>query len=268
MKKNVVLFLLILTFISCNKQSKGLNLSTKDDKSYLIDSEDTIKLGNNNLSKNLFQGLNSELYPTIQNDETNPPNRLDVYDEIEGIYINSKIFNCFNFENGEITKNDNEFDILFIYPEMSRYNFQFSETLGYRIFHYLGYLYEEPSNGQNLAYFVKKITQKDNNSLFMTYTDNSNTMDKRNKVDTLIMSTYPTIKFEFLNNNLSDFQKSTQYIKLSDDILNEIYITIPKNSIPQDINELYLKEIITKLLNKKFNTNLNTNQILEKTEQK
>ena len=268
MKKSATLFLLILTFSSCNKQSKGLNLSIKDDKSFLINSEDTIKIGNNSLKKNLFQGLNSELYPTIQNDGTNPPNRLEVYDEIEGIYINSKIFNCFNFENGEITKIDNEFDIFFIYPEMSRYNFQFSETLGYRIFHYLGYLYEEPSNRQNLPYFVKNITQKDYNSLVITYTDNSNTMDKRNKVDTLIMSTYPAIKFEFLINNLNDFQKSTQYIKLSDDILNEINITIPKNSMPQDINELYLKEIITKLLNKKFNTSINTNQILEKTEQK
>ncbi len=268
MKNYAVLLLLVLSFISCNKHSKDIKLIIKDDNSYLINGEDTIKLGNNSLKKDLFQGLNAELYPTIQNDGSNPPDRIDIYDEIEGIYINSKIFDSFRAEKGEITKIDNNFDILFIYPEMSRYNFQFSETLSYRIFHYSGYLYTEPSNRQNLPYFVNKITQKDNNSLLMTYTDKSNFMGNMNNIDTLVFSTYPAIKFEFSNKDLSGIQKSSLYIKLSDDILNEINISTPPNTIPQDINELYLREIITKLLNKKFNSSLNTNEILEKNEQK
>ena len=270
MKNIIILVLLLFYTSSCNQQSNELKLNIIDVDSYLINGDDTVKLGNNSLKKDLFQGLNSELYPTIQNDGSNPPNRIDVYDEIEGIYINSKIFNSFKSENGQIKKIDDEFDILFIYPEMSRYNFQFSEVLGYRIFHYLGYLYSDPSNGQNLPYYVQKITQMDKNSLNITYTDNSNfisnSVDKLNKIDSLVFSTYPAIKIDFSNKDLIGFQKSSQYIKLSDELLKDINISIPTNSIPQDINELYLREVITKLVNKKFNLNLKTNEILEKIE--
>lgn len=268
MKNIINLALLLYLTCSCTQQRNEMKLNIVDINSYLINGEDTVNLGNNTFKKDLFQGLKAELFPTIQNDGSNPPDRIDIYDEIEGIYINSKIFDSFRAEKGEITKIDNNFDILFIYSEMSRYNFQFSETLSYRIFHYSGYLYAELSNRQNLPYFVNKITQKDNNSLLMTYTDKSNFMGNMNNIDTLVFSTYPAIKFEFSNKDLSGIQKSSLYIKLSDDILNEINISTPPNTIPQDINELYLREIITKLLNKKFNSSLNTNEILEKNEQK
>ena len=146
---------------------------------------------------------------------------------------------------------------------MSRYNFQFSQAMGYRVFHYLGFLYQEPSCNQNLPYYVQYITKRDNNSFLITYMDKSNYMGEKDKIDTIIFSTFPTIKIEFSDNNLGSFQQSKEYIKLSDEIIKEVDLSIPAKSIPQDITEFYLREIITTLVNIKFNTKLKTNDIIE-----
>jgi hypothetical protein len=256
------LIILLLLFCSCNQQGKELKISIKGDFCFFINGKDTIKLGLISHKKDLFQGLNTELFPNIQNNGMDPPQQIDVYNDIEGIYINSKIFDCFDLKNGSIKKIDNAFDILFIYPEMSRYNSQFSQTLGYRVFHYLGFLYQEYSPGQNLPYYVQHITKKDDNSFLITYMDKSNYMGEKDKKDTIIFSTFPTIKIEFSDKKLGSFQRSTEYIKLSDEIIKEVNFSIPANSIPQDISELYLKEIITQLVNIKFNTKLKTSDII------
>lgn len=263
MKNKLITLLLIFCICSCNQQGKELKMRVKGDCCFFINSKDTIKLGSISHKKDLFQGLNTELFPNTQNDGMDPPQQIDVYNDIEGIYINSKIFDCFDLKNGSIKKIDNAFDILFIYPEMSRYNFQFSQTLGYRVFHYLGFLYQEPSCGQNLPYYVQYIAKRDNNSFLITYMDKSNYMGEKDKKDTIIFSTFPTIKIEFSDKNLGSFQQSTEYIKLSDEIIKEVNFCIPANSIPQDITELYLREIITQLVNIKFNTKLKTNDIIE-----
>jgi len=93
--------------------------------------------------------------------------------------------------------------------------------------------------------------------------DKSNYMGEKDKKDTIIFSTFPTIKIEFSDKNLGSFQQSTEYIKLSDEIIKEVNFCIPANSIPQDITELYLREIITQLVNIKFNTKSKTNDIIE-----
>jgi len=93
--------------------------------------------------------------------------------------------------------------------------------------------------------------------------DKSNYMGEKDKIDTIIFSTFPTIKIEFSDNNLGSFQQSKEYIKLSDEIIKEVDLSIPAKSIPQDITEFYLREIITTLVNIKFNTKLKTNDIIE-----
>lgn len=263
MKNKLIIVYLIFCIFSCNQQGNELKMTVKGDSCFFIDNKDTIKLGSIRLKKDLFQGLNTELFPNIQNDGMNPPQQIDVYYEIAGIYINSKIFDCFDLNNGSIKKIDNAFDILFIYPEMSRYNFQFSQVLGYRVFHYLGFLYQEPSCRQNLPYYVQYIAKRDNNGFLLTYIDKSNYMGEKDKKDTLIFSTFPTVKIQFSDKNLGSFQQSIEYIKLSDEIIKEVNLSIPANSLPQDITELYLREIITQLVNIKFNSKLKTNDIIE-----
>jgi hypothetical protein len=261
-----ILILSLLIIVSCSSPNfrNEREIKIKNNICFLTDNNDTLKLGVKSLEKDLFQGLNAELFPNIQYDGMQPPQEIGVYDEIQGIYINSKLYDCFKIENGHIKKTDNEFDILFIYPEVSRYNFQYGGTLGYRIFHYLGYLYQEPSSRQNLPYYVQNITKLNSNKLLISYVDNSNYFGEKDKKDTLVFSTFPNLKMEFYYNNLAGFQKSNEYIKLSEDVIKDVNITIPFNTLPQDITELYMREIITHLVNLKFNKKLNTNKIIEK----
>ena len=135
--------------------------------------------------------------------------------------------------------------------------------MNYRIFHYFGSFYQEPSNGENLPYDIKTIKKNNDNSFSVTYVDNSNYLNLTGSIDTLIFYTFPNIKIEFSNDNLTNFQKSKDYIKLTDEILEGISVPIPTNSLPQDVTEFYLTEIITKLLNIKFKTNFKTREIFE-----
>jgi hypothetical protein len=266
MKKQYLILFIIVCLFSCNNQDKEHKIKVLDDKCYMVNSNDTMMIGDIRLKKALFQSLNTDLLSIIQNkefDEFNPSEEETLMDNsITGVYINSKIFDCFELKNGTINKIDNSFDILFIYPEMSRYNFQFSHSLGYRVLHYLGFLYQEPSCNQNLPYYVQNIIKRDDNSFLMTYSDKTTCLNLNDKEDSLIFSTYPKIKIEFSNKNLEGFQQSKEYFKLSDEIIKEVYITIPANTLPQDINELYIREIVTQIINIKFNTKLKTKDIV------
>ena len=103
MIKNI-LIVSIIFFYSCNQQSRELKTTLKGNSFIIVDNNDTINLGCNSLKKDLFQGLSAELFPTIQNDGLNPPQQIDVYENIEGIYINSKIFDCFKLEDRKSTR--------------------------------------------------------------------------------------------------------------------------------------------------------------------
>jgi hypothetical protein len=262
MKYLFIIVPLIVCGCSFPKHEKEYDVISNGDSSYFVNSKDTINLGMNCFEKDLFLGLNTELFPNIQN-EKQFPEQIGVYDEIEGIYINSRLFDHFELEHSRINKKDNDFDILFIYPEISRYNFQFSEILSYRIFDYSGFLYQEPSARQNLPYYVQNISIINNNQLLITYIDKSSYMSDKNKIDTLIFSTYPHIKFEFSDKDLMSLQQSTEYIKLSEEVLEEMNFSIPANSLPQDVTELYLTEVVTRLVNLKFDTKFKTNEIIE-----
>jgi hypothetical protein len=264
MKIELIPAFLIFCVLSCNQQKDERKMTVKGDSCFFIDGADTINLGRISLKKNLFKNIDKELFPKIQNDGLEPPQQIQVYSEIEGIYINSKIFECFDEENGKVKKNDNAFDVLFIYPEISRYNFQFSQTVDYRIFHYLGFLYQDHSSLQNLPYSVRQIAKKDNNSILLSYVVKSNDVQEDTEnADTLILSTFPSIRIQFSDNNLQNFQKSIEYIKLSNELSKGINLSVPANSLPQDIIELYLRELITNLINVKFKTKFKTYEMFK-----
>ena len=267
MKDIIIVIFLVFSVSSCFNKGNEQTIIVNGDFCYFSERNDTLKLGNISFKKEFFQSANPIIFSNIQKYELSPKSEIDILNSIEGIYINSKMFDSFVIKNGKPQKNDNSFDILFIYPEVSRYNFQFNETLGIRIFHYFGFLYAERSNGQNLSYYVQSIKKTNNNNLLLQYIDKStstiNSGEGEDKLDSLDLSTFPKIKFNFSNKNLESFQSSKNYIKLSDEIIKEIKLSLSPGMLPQDINELYLREIVTKLVNINFRTNFSTNEIIE-----
>lgn len=269
MKKLYIISLIIFSiFQACSspKHENEQNMIFREKSCYFINNKDSIKLGNLSLEKDLFKEMKTELFPNIQyEEEGQPPHQKKAYEEIQGIYINSKIFDSFIMEGEKIKKVGNDFDVLFIFPEKRRYNFQFNEVIRYRVFHYLGFLYQDPSSRQNLPCYVKNITKLNDNSIIISYEDKSNYMRDRDKMDSLIFTTCPNIKLEFSNENVKGFQKTTEYIKLSENMQN-ISLSVPTYSLPQDITEIYITEIITHLINLKYNSQYKTSDIIEKLE--
>lgn len=254
------LLVMMLVSFSCSQEKDAGSLIRKGNQSLIIHNTDSVILGVNTLKKDLFKGLGIEFFPKNQYQEGGPPRPIDVYNEFEGIYINQKLFDCFEKRNGHTIKISNTFDVVYIYPEESRYNFFFNQKTNYRVFHYLGCLYQTASPQQNLPYYVQSIFQKDNNCLLFTYKDRSSFVDQGvdlGKVDSITFSTFPEIKIDFSNSNLKLWQRSNRYIKLSEDILKDMNLKISYLSSPQDITELYIREIVTKIVNLKNNTNDN-----------
>jgi hypothetical protein len=117
---------------------------------------------------------------------------------------------------------------------------------------------------------LKKVEQQDrthkkvfDNSILLTYVDKSNFLGENDKKDTLRFTTFPTIRIELSDNNLRCFQLSTDYIKLADEFLEAVNFTLPANTLPQDITELYMREIATRLVNAKFKISFKTNEIID-----
>jgi len=100
--KNILIIITLLSIYSCDEQGVNNKMAVKGDCCFFINDKDSVKLGSVSLNKNLFQGLNIELFPNLQFEGSQPPQQIDVYSDIEGIYINSKIFDCFDLNNGSI----------------------------------------------------------------------------------------------------------------------------------------------------------------------
>jgi len=256
---NILFLLLNILIISCRNEMK---LNNEDTKLLLANNSDTVIIGKTSLKKDLFDTINKKLYPDIKLDGIQPYHALFYYYEIEGIYINSNIFNCFNLKNG-VPKINNVFDVIYIYPEISRYNFQFSDIVDYRIIHYNSYFYRQRSSSENLPYYIKEIIAINKNQIMIIFQDKSNYIDNDFygiKNDTLYFSTYPSLKMDF---NIKKAETTTnKYFKLAEG-LGKVNLTTQLVSLPQDINELYINEVITKLINLRYGTNYEFNDIAE-----
>jgi len=251
----------------------GFSQSTKESKLilrgnnyFLKNSEDSIKIGTSALSMDLFKDLPANLYPNIQSTGIEPKQPIDIYFDIAGVYVSSKLFDCFTVENGKPKKQLNDFDVLFVYPEVSRYNFQFYNITGYRIFHYYGFFYQVPSSSENLSYFVTdiNISKYIKNTLVFKYLDKSNYIKGDSIIENMVLTVYPKISIEFKNNDQQVIQPSNQYILLSEDLNEKINFSLPGWILPQDFLEIYIQEIITHLINLKYFTNFKTVEMIDK----
>ena len=231
----------------------------KEDHCYLVNQDDTTEIGIISLGKYLFKEMNTNLFPKVFADANKPPQVEDIFFDIAGIYVNERIYDYFRLKDEIPVKIENSFDVIFIFPEISRYNFQFSEIVNFRIFHYFGYFYQEYSSSENLPYFVNRITKHDNNSAVISYQDKTNSLGYYE--DSLILTTYPRIMIKFNNPSIKPFQPSEKYIKISNE-RSDIELSIPVDQLPQDMTEKYITEIITKLVNLKYNSNFTSSQIM------
>jgi len=256
--------LLTLLFFCCScKKNKEQVLMSKGDSYFFNNGKDSILIGRKNLDSNLFQRCSNELFPNgILAKSIEPGNSENISDYITGIYMNSKMLDCFELVDGKPKKQSNEFDFIYVYPEISRYNFQIYQNLGYRIFHYTGNLFQEPSSRENLPYYVQKITKINGNKISFFYINKSDALITDWNIDTLTLSTFPTIQFNFFNEDDKNFQGTTNsYIKLSKEITSDMNVLFSTSELPQDMTELYLSEIITKLVNLKYNTKFKKSEI-------
>lgn len=269
MIRNNIVVIVAMIFFHCHafsQSAKESKLILRGNNYFFQNNEDSIKIGTSSLSKDLFKDLAPNLFPNIQYSGIEPQQPIDVYYEIAGIYVSLKLFDCFTIENGKPKKQSNDFDVLLIYPEESRYNFQFNNITGYRIFHYHGFFYQVPSSRENLSYFIMdiSISKYKKNTVVLKYVDKSNYIKGENTIENMVLTVCPTISIEFKDKNQQVIQPNNQYILLSEDFNKNINVSIPGWILPQDFLEIYIQEIITHLINLKYSTNYKTEEIIEK----
>lgn len=265
--QNIAFLISSTFFCSCNQNFNNQILLEEGDHCFFIENNDSIKFGNINLKENLFQNSDTSLFPNIQEDLNNQLIESNILiDTIQGIYINKSLFDCFEMRDGKIIKINNAFDIVFLYPELSRYNYQVSRLTNYKVVSYFGFMFVEPSPRQNLPMVVHSVNKINDNELSIIYNEKTSLFDDSYVLDTISLKLFPKIQMKYSNTNLQSFQlhgDSSEYIKLKDEFISGINIPIPDYTFPQDVTELYLREIITKVLNLKYKTNFKTEEIIE-----
>lgn len=247
MKTNSILIIILIELLlcNCNRENSVFKLKYKNNFAYLVRGKDSIQIGNTYLNKNTFEISNSCIYSSsFANEyEFQIP---DANFAIEGVYINNNFFDAFTLNNGELKK-DNCFDIIILYPEIERNNFRSVIIKNYKIIEFYGFSYSDPSPFQNLPNTIDSIYRIDLNKIGFSH------IDTINKLNIKALQVFPKIIFELEN---KQFQRSKYYIKLSNEFLSDINIKLQDGFyLPQDITEIYVDEIITKLLNKRFGIN-------------
>lgn len=149
-----------------------------------------------------------------------------------------------------ITKPD--FDILYLYAEVDRYNYQFSSDSAYRIFQYNGWMFRKGSARQNLSHDVK-AARFSNDGVILYYDNDSLKITLKPKIDV----TY------YDQNDIGNFAHGQYYKKLDPAFVNGLQITISEYDYPQDYLEKMGNELVTKILNQKFSTHLKSYQIMK-----
>lgn len=255
--KIMIAFLPLL--FSCRTKERQFVVS--GDKCFMVSNADSLHIGSVYLDEGLFREYDSLIFPDENADIMLNPVIEKSLDKIVGIYINSRIFDCFQLTNGVINKMSNAFDVYLIYSEITRYNFQFGRAVGYRVSHYTGNFYQELSSSENLPYFVYNIVKQDDNSFKLTFVDKSNYMANHNQSEDLRFIAYPRIQIENPNSTLVNIFGSSHYFKLSDKIIEETDISLKGYMLPQDYTEEFITEVITKLINLKYNINIKKSDI-------
>ena len=106
---------------------------------------------------------------------------------------------------------------------------------------------------------VNSIIKKDDNSLFISFTDKANFHVEEK--DTIIMTIYPEIKLEGFRDR--QFHPTDVFFKATDELSSKVKLKVPYISSPQDLTEIYITELITELLNLKYDTKFTSEEIFE-----
>lgn len=251
---------------SCNQKIKENEIFISNDSINIKALDGNINLGKIYLKNDThFTGI-------INNQNFNDINNQNFFGSdhnlaiLEGIYINRSIFDCFEIIDNDVFVVDPSFDILYIYPEISRYNFQFMSKINYRIFQYHGWFYRENSSRSNLSWNVKEFDLSNDN--FKIYFENNSTTLNSQTIDTLKLTYHPRIKVKYFNERMnSNFNYGKyEYFKLNKELFKDININISIENLPQDNLEYLFNEIVTKIINLKYNTDYSTQDFFKNQE--